>query len=71
MARNYYGARDTTYSLWTDNQLRKWLESRGLLNKVKEPSRREQLEEAVSERYFDLRDTAYHVRKPALSKHHF
>lgn len=68
MARNYYGARDTTYSLWTDNQLRKWLESRGLLNKVKEPSRREQLEEAVSERYFELRDNAYSAWDESLIK---
>lgn len=61
MARNYYGARDTTWTYWSDNQIRHWLEKRGLLNKVKEPSRREQLEEAISDRYFDARDAAYSV----------
>lgn len=39
--RNYYGARDTTYNLWNDNQIKNWLVSRGLIKPDAQKKREE------------------------------
>ena len=50
MARNYYSARDTTYHYWSDNQLRHWLESRGLI-KTPTEAKRDDLLSMMSDNY--------------------
>jgi hypothetical protein len=43
-----------------DNQIRRWLESRGIV--AAPEAKREELESTISEKYHELRDSAYAVR---------
>jgi hypothetical protein len=59
MNRNYYSAKDTTWHWWTNNQIRHWLESRGIVTAPE--AKREELESTIADKYYSLRDSAYTV----------
>lgn len=51
-------ARSQTYNAWSDNQLRSWLESRGIIQSGTE-KKRDDLLSLVADNYYSLRDRAY------------
>ncbi|POV97428.1 hypothetical protein PSHT_14583 [Puccinia striiformis] len=58
ISQYYYGAKDTTYETWNSNELRSWLEKKGII-KTGTQKKKEEYLSLVADNYYSARDKVY------------